>query len=130
MKNPHQTDIYVGERVRIARNMAGLSQIALANRLDITFQQLQKYEKGVNRISASRLHMIALATHKPVEWFFEGLEQNLPDEAGSSLEQAFHSTDGSRLLHTFAGASETERRLIANLATTIVKGDHRGTPAK
>jgi transcriptional regulator with XRE-family HTH domain len=71
-KAPHPTDKYVGARVREARLAAQLSQEGLADMLGITFQQVQKNEKGINRIGASRLHEISAATGKPISWFFEG----------------------------------------------------------
>lgn len=69
---PHPVDVHVGSRVRQARLVADLSQEKIADTLGLTFQQVQKYEKGTNRISASRLVQIAQAVNKPVAWFFEG----------------------------------------------------------
>ena len=66
----HPVDVYVGQRVRMRRVICGLSQTALANRIDLTFQQLQKYESGMNRISASKLWLIAQELDAPVQWFF------------------------------------------------------------
>ena len=65
----HPTDSHVGKRVRIRRLMLGLSQSELAEALGLTFQQVQKYEKGANRISASRLQQIAQILRMPVEYF-------------------------------------------------------------
>lgn len=65
-------DVYVGERLRIARKYLGLSQEQLANMSGVTFQQVQKYEKGVNRISASRLYILAKALNVEIGFFFEG----------------------------------------------------------
>ncbi len=70
---PNTIDVRIGERVRARRTALGMSQDALANRLGITFQQVQKYEKGVNRIAASRLFDIAAILETPVAYFFEGL---------------------------------------------------------
>jgi transcriptional regulator with XRE-family HTH domain len=65
-------DAYVGKRVKEARRVVGLSQTLLGQMIGrVAFQQVQKYEKGTNRISASRLFKIAAAVGKPVEWFFE-----------------------------------------------------------
>ncbi|MEX2615564.1 MAG: helix-turn-helix transcriptional regulator [Alphaproteobacteria bacterium] len=66
----HPVDVYVGQRVRMRRVMCGLSQTALANKIGLTFQQLQKYESGMNRISASKLWLIAQELDAPVQWFF------------------------------------------------------------
>ena len=69
-RKPHPVDIHVGKRLREQRCYAGLSQTALAGRVGITFQQLQKYEQAVNRVSASRLWELGEALGAPVEFFF------------------------------------------------------------
>ena len=69
------TDKYVGSRVRMRRLMLGMSQEALADQLGLTFQQVQKYEKGVNRISASRLQHMCDILQVPVQFFFDGAPQ-------------------------------------------------------
>ena len=66
-------DVHIGQRLRMRRKLAGLSQEQLAERLGVTFQQVQKYEKGTNRISASRLFGAARLLSVPVSYFFEGL---------------------------------------------------------
>ena len=70
-KSPNPIDMHVGRRVRMRRLMLHLSQTALADALRLTFQQVQKYEKGTNRISASRLQQIASFLQVPVAFFFE-----------------------------------------------------------
>jgi transcriptional regulator with XRE-family HTH domain len=69
---PHPTDKHVGQRVRMRRLMLGMSQTNVADALGVTFQQLQKYEKGVNRISASRLQRSSEILQVPIAFFFEG----------------------------------------------------------
>ena len=71
-KSPNPTDKHVGARVRMRRMMLGMSQEKLGNALGLTFQQVQKYEKGSNRIGASRLQHIAQILQVPVSFFFEG----------------------------------------------------------
>ena len=71
-KLPNSTDIYVGSRVRMRRLMLKMSQTALGNALGLTFQQVQKYEKGTNRIGASRLHSISHILQVTISFFFEG----------------------------------------------------------
>ena len=71
---PHPIDAHVGRRVREARAAKGLSQEKLGNLLGISFQQVQKYERGMNRLSASRLYEIAGVLRGGGEYFFEGLE--------------------------------------------------------
>jgi transcriptional regulator with XRE-family HTH domain len=75
IKEPSLTDRHVGSRMRMRRKMLGMSQ-ELAKALGLTFQQVQKYEKGANRIGSSRLHQISLILQVPVEFFFEGLPKS------------------------------------------------------
>lgn len=70
---PHPVDIHVGGKVRIQRVLAGLSQTQLASQMGLTFQQLQKYEKGANRISASRIWELSIILDVPVASFFDGI---------------------------------------------------------
>ena len=71
-KAPNPIDKHVGSRVRMRRMMLGMSQEKLGDALDLTFQQVQKYEKGTNRIGASRLQQISHILQVPVAFFFEG----------------------------------------------------------
>ena len=71
---PDPVDVHVGSRVRLRRTLLGMSQTDIADALGLTFQQVQKYEKGVNRISASRLYHLCLIFGVPVESFFEEIE--------------------------------------------------------
>src|SRR6187402_3203133 len=71
-KAPNPIDKHVGSRVRMRRMMLGMSQEKLGDALGLTFQQVQKYEKGTNRIGASRLQQISLILQVPVSFFFEG----------------------------------------------------------
>lgn len=71
-KPSNPVDVWVGARIRSARLMIDMSQTALADQLGVTFQQVQKYEKGRNRVSSSRLKAIANALGREVAWFFEG----------------------------------------------------------
>ena len=70
-KKPNPTDVHVGSRIRLRRNLLGMSQEKLGESLGITFQQIQKYEKGTNRVGASRLQAIATILGVPVSFFFE-----------------------------------------------------------
>jgi len=70
---PESVDVHVGGRIRVRRLLLGLSQERLAATLGLTFQQIQKYEKGVNRVSASKLFELTRALDVPVSFFFEGL---------------------------------------------------------
>lgn len=76
-KTPHPVDAYVGSRVRLCRTLKGMSQQKLAHALGLTFQQVQKYERGANRIGASRLFELSEILDVPTSFFFDGV----PDEA-------------------------------------------------
>ncbi len=78
-KQPQPVDCHVGSRVRMQRILSGLSQEKLGDALGITFQQIQKYEKGTKRIGASRLHHIAQVLEVPVAFFYDGMAS--PDGA-------------------------------------------------
>lgn len=79
---PHPVDMHVGQRLRMRRTLLGMSQEMLAERLGISFQQLQKYEKGSNRLSASRLHELARMLDVPVSFFFD----ELPSEGAPAIQ--------------------------------------------
>ena len=87
-KRERAVDAYIGARVRLRRLMLGMSQENLSGKLGVTFQQVQKYEKGLNRISASRLFELAQALAVPVGYFYEGLEDPEPGYNGHGLEEA------------------------------------------
>ncbi len=74
MSSPHVVDSHVGQRLRIRRNMLGITQGDLGDKIGLTFQQIQKYERGANRISASRLFEISRALDVPITFFFEHME--------------------------------------------------------
>lgn len=69
--NPDPIDVHVGHRVRLRRTLLGMSQVKLGGALDLTFQQIQKYEKGANRIGSSRLYKLSLVLDVPVSYFFD-----------------------------------------------------------
>lgn len=72
MTSPHPVDIYVGRRLRLKRTILGMSQEAVGKQIGVTFQQIQKYERGINRMGASRLFDFAKALGVQVSYFFEG----------------------------------------------------------
>ncbi len=75
---PDPIDVHVGTRVRVRRTLLGMNQTQLGEALGLTFQQVQKYENGKNRISASRLFQISRILEVPVAYFFEGLDEGTP----------------------------------------------------
>ncbi len=72
---PHPIDVHVGSRVRLRRTLLGMTQTQLGERLGITFQQIQKYERGANRISASRLYQMSHILDVSVSYFFDDLDE-------------------------------------------------------
>jgi|SRR6516225_5921436 len=89
LKAPNPIDQHVGSRVRMRRLMLAMSQEKLGFALGLTFQQVQKYEKGMNRIGASRLQQISHILQVPVAFFFEGAPNALaPQGSGSALSMA------------------------------------------
>jgi transcriptional regulator with XRE-family HTH domain len=71
---PNPVDVHVGQRLRLRRSLMGMSQERLGEALGLTFQQIQKYERGANRIGSSRLYAISRALEVPVAWFFEEMD--------------------------------------------------------
>jgi transcriptional regulator with XRE-family HTH domain len=122
-KSPNPIDVHVGRRVRMRRLMLHLSQTALADALGLSFQQVQKYEKGTNRISASRLQQIASFLQVPVPFFFEdvslsGKKSNeMRDERSLADISKFTGTaDGLSLIKAFREINDRKlRRCIVDL---------------
>ena len=81
----HPVDIHVGKQIRQARLVRGLTQSAVARQLGLSFQQLQKYETGYNRVSASKLYELSLLLDVAPSYFFEGLGSGKADSAPSTL---------------------------------------------
>ena len=100
-KSPNPIDIHVGSRVRLRRTMLGMSQEKLGDSLGITFQQIQKYEKGANRIGASRLQQISAVLKTPISFFFEDAPGS-PDGTASG----FAESDSSNYVVNFLSSSE------------------------
>ena len=74
---PNPIDVYIGQRIRVRRQLLGLSQEALAKKIGITFQQVQKYERGMNRIGASRLWDMMQVLGVDANYFFSGIDEEL-----------------------------------------------------
>jgi transcriptional regulator with XRE-family HTH domain len=87
---PNPVDIYVGQKLKARRNLIGITQEVLAESTGITFQQIQKYEKGRNRLSASRLFQFSRVLDVPVSYFFEGF---FSTDAGIGLQGGFADND-------------------------------------
>lgn len=114
-KKPNPIDVHVGGRIRLRRNMLGVSQEKLGESLGITFQQIQKYEKGTNRVGASRLQAIASILEVPVSFFFEdapgGSAEGLAEDSSTTYVVDFlSSTEGLRLNRAFVRISDPKVR--------------------
>lgn len=98
--NPHPVDIHVGRRLRSQRMLKGLSQEKLADSLGITFQQVQKYENGTNRLSASRLFLVSQALDIGLGYFFEGITGQVESQPLQVAEKKADMSDASSLLNS------------------------------
>lgn len=124
-KNP--IDIHVGSRVRLRRMLVGMSQERLGESLNLTFQQIQKYEKGQNRIGSSRLFMLAQILSVPVQFFFDDMPDHLgaaPVEGETPAVMSFvGSSEGLRLNQAFSRLDDGEtRKRIVDLVETLAAG--------
>lgn len=130
-KVPNPIDRHVGSRVRMRRMLAGVSQEKLGDALGLTFQQVQKYEKGSNRISASRLQQIAKMLDVPVSFFFDGAPTgDMPtggfsDAASSAYVSDFmSSSEGLQLTKAFVRIKNPKvRRRIVDLVESLAEED-------
>lgn len=122
-KRPNPIDVHVGKRIKMRRVMLNISQTDLGEKSAITFQQVQKYEKGTNRVSASRLAEFSQVLDIPVSFFFEGLASNGAGSrnAAEDLAQQLLSTrEGVDLTKAFISINDTSmRRLIVALVEEI-----------
>ncbi len=131
-KTPNPIDIHVGSRVRLKRTMQSLSQEKLGESLGVTFQQVQKYEKGANRIGASRLQQISSILQTPVSFFFDGAPGHDSARAGGFAEGGsqdytidFLSTnEGIQLNKAFARIKDPKvRKKIVDLVKSLADED-------
>jgi len=113
----HPVDAHVGKRIRHRRWMIGMTQQQLADKVGIKFQQIQKYETGMNRVSASRLWDIADALGVTIAFFFEGLsDQDMPKPAGADL---MADKEALELVRSYYSIPEAQRRRLFDLARVL-----------
>jgi len=116
----HPVDVHVGKRIRHRRWMVGTTQQQLAESVGIKFQQIQKYETGMNRVSASRLWDIASVLDVPVSFFFEGLDDgNNTDVAGQTPADILTDKEALELLRSYYAIPENQRRRLFDLARVL-----------
>jgi transcriptional regulator with XRE-family HTH domain len=117
-KSASADDIEIGRRIRARRIAQGMSQTALGHRLGVTFQQVQKYEKGINRVGAGRLVRVADALDVPVSFFFGGTQSESVDTR--ALMGFLDSAYALRLLRAFSRVSEPNlQRSLVELVERI-----------
>lgn len=126
VRRPSEVDVHVGARVRVRRRLLGMTQERLAELIEVTFQQVQKYERGANRISASKLFAIAGALDAPISYFFDGLEgpsQSVEAESREQVIQAFLQTqEGLELAQVFPRIARGPlRRRVLELVRAAVE---------
>ena len=120
----HPVDVHVGKRVRHRRWMVGMTQQQLAEKVGIKFQQIQKYETGMNRVSASRLHDIAQSLAVPVAYFFEGVDGADPAQASDAAVDGLPGDiladkEALELIRSYYAIPETQRRRLFELARVL-----------
>ena len=130
-KSPTPVDRHIGIRVRRRRMALGMSQEALGDALGLTFQQVQKYEKGANRIGASRLLQIAGILDVGIEFFFDGLTEagvRLPSAEKRGMAEFMAIADSDRLARSFVRLKDGEaRRKVADLVEWLAASTEPAT---
>jgi transcriptional regulator with XRE-family HTH domain len=137
-KKPTHVDEHVGKRLRLRRNLLGLSQDELAKRLGLTSQLIQKYEVGETRISASRLYGIAVHLAVPITWFFDELEDKKrpsihPKQTAEAQDWAELVTkrESRQLLELYFGISDERlRRKVMDVAQLLTTTEAESTDAE
>lgn len=124
MKTPLPTDVYVGSRIRLQRTFLRMTQTVLGERLGITFQQIQKYENGKNRVSPSRLHQMGEILQVPISFFFPEGGQSEPVsrsiESSEELSLFLQTAEGREFNHAFRQIRDPKvRRAVVALAKSM-----------
>jgi len=135
-KSVSSLDRFVGTRIRTRRLMVGMSQNALAESIGVTFQQVQKYERGTNRIGITRLTQIATALDTTVDFFMFGAPGTLPAgtenaeaDKHARLAEILSSKDGMRLVESFLQIQDADtRRLIVEMVERLSKAANATAP--
>ena len=127
-RSPNSIDQHVGTRMRLRRSLIEMSQSELGQKLGVTFQQVQKYERGTNRVGASRLFALARELGVKIDYFFEGLDgagvSILAEDDSSTLYDFIASPDGLALASAFSGIEDqTVRRRIIDLIRALAPAE-------
>jgi len=133
----HPIDLVVGRNIRALRTAAGISQGHLAKEIGVSFQQVQKYESGANRVSGSRIFEIAEALRSPIEGFYAGLRlpgRTLEESglaAGVFINQGLRATpDGDDLARAFMRIGSSRRRRTLVALTQAIADENEDTPSR
>ena len=120
-KSPHPIDIHVGQRLKQQRTLQGISQESLAKQLGITFQQIQKYEHGTNRISASKLYELSQILKTPIQFFFENYQKTSQlTEKPTEL-----TTKELTFIKNFRQLNPTQQQAFTNLISKLTNEKQR-----
>lgn len=127
----HPVDVHVGSRVKLRRMALGVSQDTLGKSMGLTFQQIQKYEKGVNRISASKIYELSRLLEVPIDYFFDGYGDGadygdgLAEESqGDPFMELIRSPDGVQLCRHFASIRDPDvKKRVLDLVKSIAEAE-------
>lgn len=130
IRRPSSVDVHVGGRVRVRRRLINMTQETLADMIDVTFQQVQKYERGSNRISASKLFGIAEALEVPISYFFDGLDataghgEDGSQDSEQNIQSFLRTTEGLELARLFPRISRgpLRRRILELVRAAAMDG--------
>lgn len=114
----HPVDVHVGKRIRHRRWMVGMTQQQLADQVGIKFQQIQKYETGMNRVSASRLWDISATLGVPISFFFEGIDTR-KGQTGEVEGDILADKEALELVRSYYAIPEQQRRRLFDLARVL-----------
>ena len=117
----HPVDVHVGKRIRHRRWLVGMTQQQLAQHVGIKFQQIQKYETGANRVSASRLWDISETLEVPISFFFEGLEREQAQQSATDSvpPDLMGDKEALELIRSYYSIPENQRRQLFDLARVL-----------
>lgn len=122
IKKPHSVDIHVGSRVRLRRTLLGISQDKLGKALGLTFQQIQKYEKGANRMGSSRLWQISQTLDVPISFFFDDMPEGIEGGTTSSEgypPEVFTKRSILGFMKDFVKMNDDQKKAVHNIVKVI-----------
>lgn len=121
-EQPNPIDLHVGNRLRCRREALNITQELLGDAIDVSFQQIQKYERGLNRVSASRLFMAACALRVPVSYFFEDMDPGVYRGQVIPAKDPSRRTENMVLIRDMERLTPEQAQAVRNLVSSIVGG--------